>query len=91
MSVFAPVSKLGNFYEEVIHDHLEKSGNVRVKLTNIPFGVNNRKLSELKEIVATNFGPNFIIEKTSDTLVIDLSHGPAPCRKTHRPAYVNNR
>lgn len=85
------VSKLGHFYQEEIRDRLENHGIVRLKLNNIPFGVNNRKLCELKKFIKDDFGPEFRVEKSDGLLIIDRTQGPVPHRKMHRPAYVNNR
>lgn len=89
------MSKVQEFYEE-IREELAETGVIQVNLNDIPFGVNNRKLQQIKACVSKDYGQHFCIEKSGGWLTIDRRRAPVPDKKVRRttytrscPAYVN--
>ena len=83
-------SSFDRFYSG-IRDQLARHGMLSLKFSDFPSGVNSRRLRQLKEYITRDLGPGFSVEKGDGVVSIGRAHTPSQSRKTHRPAYVNNR
>ena len=86
----ANATKLDIFYDELREKLKKNNGVAHVKLSTIPFNLDDSRMGKLKKLIVADFGHKIFVKKNnrSGLLVVDTTSGdPAPSKK---PAYVNN-